>query len=204
MDQKLPATSKQIDALPRGARPSRAILGALLVVIAATVVILLARQREPVYEGKALSEWLEDTNRTYANLRAKPPVPPEFRENAQASEKAARAIRQIGPAALPTIERMLHKDAWLKRKFMELAAKQKLIVFRFVPQDFRRRRAIMACWALGETARPVVPALIECLDDSEYNVRLLAPHALRDMNGEPSLVVPALVKACNDTKAGIK
>lgn len=117
-----------------------------MVGVSVTVVALLVRPREPLYQGKSLSEWLELA------------IPLEHRENAQ------EAIRQMGTNTLPFLRPMLRAhDSRLKQKLMELAAKQSLIKFSFTPAMLLNCEAALGCQALGPVAEPAIPDLIALL-----------------------------------------
>ena len=74
----------------------------LLAVIATVVAFIALRPREPVYEGKRLSEWLRDLD---DNTLA-----------ADSRNRAVDAVRQIGTNCVPTLVDMLQSsDSWLKR-----------------------------------------------------------------------------------------
>src|SRR5579871_1016636 len=75
----------------------------------------LRAPREPVYQGKRLSEWLKDAN----DINGETPVP-----------DAVNAIKAIGTNAVPFLIQMLqYKDSPLKFKLMKLADKQDFVNF---------------------------------------------------------------------------
>lgn len=131
---------------------------ALLVVsmvVIAFVIVYKVQTREPVFEGKRLSEWLEDRD-----LNVLEPEP---------DQRAKEVIRQMGTNALPFLVRELHaKDSWLKSKMLKLTPKPLLgrmpsSVFAHV----RRQRAVAGFRALGPLARPALPELSDLLNDKE-------------------------------------
>src|SRR5437667_1360208 len=90
-----------------------ALLG--LLVLGAISAVLFQR-REPEYQGRKLSAWLED-------LRNPSPL---TRTN------ATHAIRRIGTNAMPCLLEMLHsKDSALKVKCMDLVSRQRWVDFHF-------------------------------------------------------------------------
>jgi hypothetical protein len=93
------------------------------------LVWLALPPREPVYQGKTLSEWLE----------------PGL--NAPGTEEA---IRHIGTNGIPTLLRMLRAhDSKLKLQLVELAQKQHLVKSHFIPASDRNYEAAGAFDVLG-------------------------------------------------------
>ena len=101
---------------------------AVLLLAGGGVVLLQLLEREPVYQGKRLTEWLLSYN---VNL-----VIPDSGENvrkmAQWTE-ADEAVRQIGINAVPTLLRLLRKkDSPLMLHVLALAQKQHLVKVRHI------------------------------------------------------------------------
>jgi len=121
----------------------------LLVVIAAVAAFCALRPREPVYEGKRLSEWLRDLD---DNTLA-----------ADSRNRAVGAVLQIGSNCVPTLVELLHSsDSWLKRRLMESVGNQSRIRFHFTTAQERRGWAIQGIKVLGPAA---IPMLIDLLND---------------------------------------
>lgn len=156
-------------------------LGLLFVVglvVGATAFVAL-RPREPVYQGKRLSEWVK----IYAN------------STGTDQKHAVLAIRQAGTNALPTLLRMLRsRDSWAKVKLMQLASKQSLIKFDFTSEHDRRYLAVFAIQELGPAAKPALPALIELLnnaDTTSYAKDALVPLSANFLEREEELLLAA-------------
>ena len=117
-------------------------------VISAAAFIALS-PREPVYQGKRLSDWLRDLD---DNTLA-----------ADSRNRAVDAVRQIGSNCLPTLAEMLHSsDSWPKRKLIDLVGNQSRIRFHFTTAQERRGWAIQGIEVLGPAA---IPMLIDLLND---------------------------------------
>ena len=142
-------------------------LAVLLVSLAGVIAWQVLHLREPVYQGKRLSSWLE----AYKLHGVAGVETWQVREEQQ---KADEAVRQAGTNALPTLLRMLRaKDSALKVKLMDLAARQHFIRIKYTPAEELNYRA---CWAFGVLrgkARSAIPALMEIANknisrDSQY------------------------------------
>src|SRR5579872_4898885 len=74
------------------------------------------RQREPVYQGKPLSVWLEG-----------------YERGGWARQNADEAVRQAGTNAIPTLLRMLQeKDSPMMLKLVALARRQHFIKIKYI------------------------------------------------------------------------
>jgi len=139
--------------------------GLLVAVLGGFAWLVLSQPREPVYQGKSLSVWLQNYVR-----------PPKFVGELPGLRETDEAVRQMGTNAIPTLSRMLRaRDASWKVWLMTLAKKQRVIRIHFVPAT---ERHILALQALNEldhdAAKAGVPALIELYDTSPDNAFRLA------------------------------
>ena len=125
------------------------VLFLLLAVLSVGVAHRVAPAREPVYQGKLLSAWLEDLNSTALYTQ----------------ESAKAAILQMGTNAVPALVQFLHaSDSRFKLLLMELTRKQMVVRLHFRTAEERHLMAIKGCRALGPLARPAIPALIGFLN----------------------------------------
>ena len=125
-----------------------------LVVVGVGFVAL--RPREPVHQGKRLSEWLADFNRA---------------GRGQIDQAAERAIRQMGTNALPFLLTDLSTlDSPYKLALMQWYNQWSSIKFHFHPWVDRRGPALMAFYVLGNAgklgpaAKPYMPSIGKLLD----------------------------------------
>jgi hypothetical protein len=126
-----------------------AVLGIAILGVLAWQVL---REREPVYQGKPLSAWLEGYDSP---------------KNQQAWQQTDEAIRQIGPKAIPTLLQMLRvsDSAPWKQKLLALAYKQHFIKIHHVKAWGQNWRAAMALGAMGSDAAGAVPELIQLYEN---------------------------------------
>ncbi|EEF57880.1 HEAT repeat domain-containing protein [Pedosphaera parvula] len=150
------------------------------------------RSREPVYQGKRLSYWLEQYEKGF-----KPGTPPPLAEE---------AIRHIGTNALPVLFKMITaRDSQAKKLAMHWSARQKVIKFHFETDSAMRRQALVGYSALGYTAEPQVPQLCLLLtNDSLPEVRMNAATVLGLIGGEARLAAPALLVTAKDTNFEVR
>src|SRR5437867_1186456 len=135
-----------------------------LCLVAVAAAFFVMRPREPVYQGKQLSQWLEEFNR----------VGP-----AEINQEAEKAIRQIGTNALPfLVKDLCSRDSPFKLSLMKLSMKWSPIKFHFRPAEDRHGPARMGFYVLGTAGKlgpaaiPFLPALGKLLKTEPYGAAL--------------------------------
>jgi HEAT repeat protein len=204
------------------------VLAVLLVAVAGVIAWLGLRQREPVYQGKRLSVWLQG-----------------YEFGVEAPEIDA-AVRKVGTNAIPYLLPMLRaKDHPALLKWWAFANRHPALA-RFVEKhpsldytraETRHLRAVRAFEALGDDAKDAVPELIEMyregiaeptpfgpssalsaigpaaesavpvllknLASGDSGMREGAAGTLGGIHSRAELVVPALQKALNDAASAV-
>jgi HEAT repeats len=205
------------------ARRRRWFAGVVIVLAAGLVgfVVSMRLPSEPVYRGKALSDWL----RVYSS-----PLQPSSREWQEADE----AVSALGTNCLPTLLRMFQaRDSRFKLQIVALLKKQKLIRTHPVTAAERNYEAAMAFLHLGEfgkpavadlvtmlyqplstdskgaiedalarigpAAQPAIPVLLRNAGDPNSRIRANALWALGQIHAQPELCVPQLMRGLSDT-----
>ena len=136
------------------------LLLALAVGVAAVAILWPRGPREPVYEGKRLSEWLEDCHGRMVDEDDKGVSPRR--------DKAVKSIRAMGTNALP----------WLMAEFTKSPSKWRLNFNRWSGRHTRGRfqlddgsarmvRAVAGLQLLGSDIAPALPELARWLGDPE-------------------------------------
>jgi hypothetical protein len=163
------------------------IASACLAILAGAAWQLLS-PHEPVYQGKRLSNWLEQFSTNHWG-----------KFNSTEDKEAASAIRQIGTNALPVMLKLMSKrDSRLTQKLMDFLPR--LWVSR--RQDVlwgRRRLGATGFVALGPIARPAVPALMTLANDRDRGVRYHAVYALGHLGSAAQPAVPFLIGRLTDS-----
>ena len=209
----------------------RIALAVLLVAIVGVIAWQVLREREPVYQGKPLSVWLEGYT----------PDPKDHRPLVEQPQwkHADAAVRALGTNAIPSLLRMLRaRDTPLKLTLVRLARKQRLFKISQTSAGELNMRASEAFGSLGENASNSVPALIQIYEEnrseasqnavvlalgsigpaageavrcllgtverSDFAIRHNAVGALGEIHAQPRLVVPVLAKALGDPDTMIR
>ena len=141
-------------------RPRRILLFALAAILAVPAAWDLYTQREPCYQSKRLSQWLEDV---YAEEGFSPSSP----------QPATQAVRAIGKRGIPTLLHLLQsKDTWVEGKWMDLIKKYPvpLIHYHYVPAQYLQWHGAEGFGILGPDAAEALPALVRICHDPELMV----------------------------------
>lgn len=175
----------------------RLIMLAVLVVAVAVSGLcwLLRPPPEPVYQGRRLSEWLDDYNRydtewlgnTYETTFHKPAL-------------TSKAIRAMGTASLPFLLAHVRAHTHFEAILNSLLSKQRLIKFRLHHEDPYANPSILALGTLGPIACPVLPELQKQAERSVafFDVPFLAMVAI----GTNAL--PTLESLCKSDDPGVR
>ena len=164
----------------------------LAAIIVVAFMTYAPRQREPVYEGKRLSEWLPELDvGTWPRNGVISP--------------ADQAIWNMGTNAFPRILRLLH--AWSSPPKAALVAflnKQQIKRIHITTDSERHHRAIAACYALGWDAKPLVPAVAEALSRMDPSSQAFASQWLGSLGSQGKAAIPALIKMLQDTNDPVR
>ena len=160
----------------------------VLVVVAAIALLawLALSSREPEFEGKKLTEWLEQYGRPDAGSTLDP--------------EAANAIREIGTRAIPFLMKFVSvKDSPLRTQFAQWCDKQETFKFTIPTATEYHGKAVGGFHALGKMGRSAIPALVNLMDDTNS-----APTAVGCLWGIGSEATEALIAGTMHTNTEIR
>ena len=201
----------------------RTLLLVLLVCLTGFLAWQFLHSREPVYQGKPLTAWLEQFSTNHFTHRG-----------GVADKQAEEAIRQIGTNALPLLLKLItSKDSPFKKRMEAILPKrwqgplvsrqawdrQMLGAYGFVAlgtvaepavrtlidlasgtDPDIRYFAVYALGHLGSAAKPAIPLLIKRLEDPVEHVRGDAMNGLAGIHLQPELVVPVFIQYAGDSE----
>ncbi len=209
-------------------------LGAVVLLLGGVGLAVLLVPREPVYQGRPISVWIQELTGPVANFAG-----------AVASPTLPRLLAQTpGPEILPYLRATLHRGnstvsrlyvRWYPRlppplvrrlpapnplRDTQLRYRAGLILYYMGPTaaaalpDLRdalrdespevRRIAATALGVLGPAARSAAPALLRALQDPMPDVRRAALRALPGVENDPARLVPAIADRLKDADPGVR
>jgi len=166
-------------------------LFAFAVVTVAVIYFLIPR--EPSYQGKTLSTWIEPfCQKTATGLNA-PAGPQHFEE----LQPVRRAVVAMGTNAVPFLIAKLNlHDSFLQRMITRVRAKQPIAALKPTDPNINRIRAVRALAVLGPVATPAITNLAEQLGDvlvaenAVYALSGMGPEGMRALVAEYPNVNP--------------
>ena len=207
------------------------VTGLLLAGVIGFLVWRAPRPREPVFEGRTLTSWLDHH---VASSAASPSY------GSPGWKKADEAIRHIGTNAIPTLLTMIRAQdrpplvlklmetarhlGWMRIGYQYAMTRHEEAEYAFemlgtnaasaVPGLIRiyeqnispssQRCAALALGHVGRGAQAALPALIRGFTHTNDDVRFYAVSAVMNIGGEPGLVVPALTSALQDSNVNVR
>jgi hypothetical protein len=192
---------------------------------------LASGPREPVYEGRTLSSWLDHHVPSSA---ARPPY------NSPGWHKAAEAIRAIGTNGIPTLVAMIRaKDpSPTMQKLLRIAGRYRWIginyrsalerneeaeygfhllnsnavsavselirIYKANVSPSSQRCAALALGSIGRRAQAALPVFIRDFTHTNDQVRFYAVSAVMHIGGEPDVVIPPLTRALQDSDVNVR
>jgi HEAT repeat protein len=134
---------------------TRSVISGIIGLGIAGFLLTVWLNRGPAYEGKSASYWT--------------------RQLARDRSKAQRALRELGPAAVPAlISAVNSKDSWWHNVGNRLRPKLPKFAARHLPNpieaDMIREGAVRMLYDLGTNAAPAVPALIRAGGDTSGGI----------------------------------
>jgi hypothetical protein len=156
------------------------LLAVLVVAALGGLAWLVLRPSEPSYQGRRLSEWLDRYNEAGAMDKTGP---------------VSDAIRAMGTNSLPfLLAHIKHTESPLKRKFVNVVAKQHWVRLPFFGTDPYQATSILALHALGSNATSLCPELLKASEDT--NSYWWATMSLLAIG---PTAIPTLAKLCETT-----
>lgn len=158
--------------------------------IGTAALIVLAWQREPMADGKAITYWLENLG-DYDSAEPNP---------------AAIALQKVGTNALPWMLWEIKLGKSQTRLWFEWQiSRQPLVKFQFEDEDTHRNHAVTAFEILGDVAAPAIPELIHLLEAEHANPEVqqalvyIGPASIRPLTNALTSSNPDLREHAADT-----
>jgi hypothetical protein len=151
--------------------------------------------KEPIYEGRRLSEWIDDYFIDHRRIPG----------GDEKSERAIQAVRAIGSNGIPIlIEWAQAKDLPLKTKVVSFLNRHSLTNFHSTTAEEWQERAFKGFWILETNGVSAVPVLSRWLESSDAELRMHALRCLSAINPDEQVILPVLEKYVNDADTNVQ
>jgi hypothetical protein len=177
-------------------RKHRKLLAAtLFAVLAITIVVLLAHEPEPRYNGRSLSSWLKAYAAIYETTGTTQTIPDVG--------EAVHAIQAIGTNALPLLLKWIQQEppSWQQAAHRKLpkrlwnTAPARLLIDG--PGYEKASHAMNAFDILGTNAAPAIPGLVKLMTGTTN--RTIVARAIGALGGIGVPALPYLITALSNT-----
>lgn len=178
----------------------------MALLIAGSLAFYLTHPREPSYEGRTLTEWL---NLYYRSFSANEPNRPAL------YDASTNAIKHIGTNAIPFLIKKLTSRETNFQKHLRLSIpklprsllrvpffQRSLIQFLSTTHGWDQFQGREGLKILGTDALSAVPALARLTKHPDPHVRAMALDSLRSIHPKPEIFLPILLQAMHDPDAG--
>jgi len=166
----------------------RILLLLALAAVAGGIVVWPLGPKEPVYQGKRLTEWIQEARGPIQRSATRHWPTQAERER---SEAARQAVKAIGTNAIPfLVSELVRPESKWRTSFNRWASKHPAIRFRFADFDTRILNAANGLGILGRDAAPALPTLAEYLGHNRLGFT-----AAMAMGKVEDLAIPYFLKA---------
>lgn len=165
-------------------------IGIFIFLVFAVGLLLTIRNREPSYQGRTLTSWLQQYSTNHFAHRGSP-----------ADKEAEYAIRQIGTNSIPTLLSFFRSDPPIVRKLGEKLPRS--VASRFYVGD-HLRLAAHGFVALGTNGQPALRDLIELSKQTDHEVRYRATYSLGHLGSAAEAAIPRLIELVDDQDGSIR
>jgi hypothetical protein len=161
------------------------ILVVVLVLVLGCLSIAIFQTRQPCYQGRKLSEWIEYAKNTE-------PTDPKF-------QASSNAVKQMAPNAIPIFLKWLQvEDSPPKKKLIDWLGDHPSFHLQIKEANDYFGMAAEGIWLLGDEGKPILPVLIQWTYSPDANRRSRAFTCLLALQSDEATLVPVLLRLIHD------
>ena len=181
----------------------------IIILFAALVLgflsVALFHNREPRYQGRTLTEWIEDAASANMDNLGAHNGDMHSLTNDPTWQAASRAVKQMASDAIPWLLKSLQiRDSSLKRKMAYWLEAHPSLHFQ-IRRDFEYNgTAVQGLILLGDDASAAWPVLIQLTQSSDANVRRHALMALAEAKFDKEIWLSVLTRSIHDPVESVR
>ena len=154
------------------------------------VVLFMLLTREPVYDGKSVTLWLEDLSHNDSKVR----------------KEAQSVLVKAGPEIVPhLVSALKRKDSAFSRVYISLREQMPMFIVERMPSPMDkaiyRYNAANILSEFGPSAKSAAPQLQRLLTDEDEDVRFAAAAALGSIGPDAREAIPGLLALTRSSNA---
>ncbi len=163
----------------------------VLAVVLGCLAALILSSREPRYQGRTLSAWIEDARPGFYSSR--------LRKTNLVWQDSRRAAKQMAPDAIPFLLKWVQaKDSPEKTKLRLWLLQHPFLHLRITDDDQRHKRAMIGFWLLEGEGKPAWPVLIQWTEAADPERRFWAFDCLIESQADKETILPVLARLSRD------
>jgi hypothetical protein len=173
------------------------IMVALIVLGALSLAIF--RAREPHYQGRTLTEWIEDGKWADVEFMTNPEAGYYYPESDPKCQAARYAVKQMAHSAIPFLLRWSQaKDSRLKEKLIDWMEEHPAVNFKIKPAYEYNKMAFVGFWLLENEGKSAWPTLIQWTYLADSERRFSAFACLANRKTDEETLKPVLLRLIHD------
>lgn len=181
-----------------GINKLRVSLLGLAAILAAGSIFYLCLPKEPRYQGRTLTDWLDQANTAYALSRGKPQNDPQWLS-------ASNAVQQIGADAIPLLLKWVSaNDSKPKAALILWLDSNPKLHFHVRSAAEYQITGHMGFALLGTKAKPAWPALVQLTSGKEPGRRFFGLFCLLVSKADKELVLPVCLRLIKDPDKSVQ
>jgi len=161
------------------------------VILFGVLAIIIYRSREPRYQGRTLSAWIDEGRKS---SRGQP-----------SWETARNAVRQMAPEVFPFLMEDIQAVDWpSKKNLIAWLKRHPSLPLKIRSAKDRHGQANFAFQLLGGTAKPVQPALLKLTYAQDAETRECAFHCLVASRPDKETIMPVFLRLIHDPDTSVQ
>jgi hypothetical protein len=186
-------------------KPLRLISVVVAVTMLGVLAIEILRAREPHYQWRALSDWIEDGRLAFNTAIRRNYVSAKFLETDHDFQVASHAVKEIGPDAIPLLISWAQaEDSPLESSVLAWYRRDPFFGSEIESADYYHTKAYFGFMLVGDKGKSAWPLLIEWTHAPDPKRRLWALECLLASKPDKETIMPVLERLSHDQDQAIQ
>jgi HEAT repeat protein len=184
---------------------ARIVIVFVLVVVLGCLAFAVFHSREPRYQGKTLTEWIQSGEKADIQFSVTTGGQMNYEQFDPSWQETSHALKQMAPDAIPILLRWTQaKDSAVKKSIVRLSNKFGFFRLHFKRAIEYRSMAVFGFRLLGDDAKPAWPALTKLIADKDSGIRNWAVQCLAASVHDKETLVQILLRGVKNPDPGVQ